>query len=177
MMEALEKFLSTRMPSVAANGICLKKHDEAIEILFDGITRWLMNLEKQFGADCFKTIIDVQFQIGLETAGQLKEKYRLRSNINGALDLMWLLIVPFGIRMRALKIGGWRIREEKTACPIFDAFRKHGVDYCEQLCISMGNGWLYAIDPNLRFELVRRGSKDCYCIKDIVDTRIKQSRV
>mgnify|MGYP007109761846 CR=1 FL=1 len=46
---------------------------------------------------------------------------------------MWMLIIPFGIRMRAERIEEGRIREEKLACPIFDTFRRHGVDYCEQL--------------------------------------------
>ena len=174
---SLEKFFTTKMPGVAARGVCLKKHDDAIEILFDGLTRWLINLEKQYGADCLEMIRNTQFEVGVEVGKQLKEEYKLGSDITDALDLMWMLIVPFGIRMKAQRIEEGRIREEKLACPILDIFRKHGVDYCELLCISLNSGFLYAINPNLKFEIVRRGSKDHYCIKDVVDTGKVPSKV
>lgn len=167
----LEKFIATKMPSLASRGICLKKHNEAIEMLFDGITRWIIGLEDKFGPEALEILKEAQFQLGREVAERMKEEYKLGNSIDDALDLMWMLIVPFGIKMKAKKIGEDRIREEKLACPIFDVFRRHGVDYCDLLCISLGNGWLFAINPNLKFELVRRADKDHYCIKDIVDTR------
>ncbi len=169
MRRALEKFVATRMPDLASRGICLKKHDEAIEMLFDGITRWVIRLQSEFGPEVLEIIREAQFQLGREVAEQIKEEYGLGNGIDDALDLMWILIVPFGIKMKAEKIGSGRIREEKVTCPIFDVFRRHGVDYCDLLCVSLGNGWLYAINPNLKFELVRRGGKNHYCIKDIVD--------
>lgn len=169
MINAMEKFIATKIPGVAAKGICTKKHDEAIEFLFDGITCWLIELEKRYGSECLSIIRDIQFKLGFETAKELKERYRLSSDINGALDLMWLLIIPFGIRMKAERIDDGRIREEKVACPIFDVFKKYDVDYCEELCISMCSGWLSAVNPNLKYEIVRRGSANRYCIKDIVD--------
>ncbi|MFQ6085780.1 MAG: hypothetical protein ACE5OY_05915 [Candidatus Bathyarchaeia archaeon] len=75
--------------------------------------------------------------------------------------------------MRGRRIGEGRIREEKLACPIFDVFRKHGVDYRE-LCVSLGNGWLHAISPNLRFDPFKRADKDHYYIKDIVEVGKKR---
>ena len=166
-----EKLIATRLPGVASRGICLKKHDEAIDMLFDGITRWMMKLQDQYGPSSLEFIQKIQFDLGREMTEQLKREYRLGSTITDALDLMWLLIIPFGIKMKAQQIDDGRIREEKLACPIFDVFRRHGVDYCEELCVSLGNGWLSAIDPSLKFELVRRAGKDGYCIKDIVNTR------
>ena len=157
------------MPSFASRSICLKKHDEAIEMIFDGITRWIIKLRSELDPEALEIIRSTQFQLGHEVAEQMKEEYGLGNEIDDALDLMWILIVPFGIRMKAEKIGSGQIREEKYACPIFDVFRRHGVDYCDLLCVSLGNGWLHAINPNLKFELVRRGGKDHYCIKDIVD--------
>lgn len=172
MKKALvEKFIATKMPGMASKCICLKKHNKAINVLIDGITRWLIRIEEQFGPDSLKLIKNVQFELGREMAEEIKREYKLGSDITDALDLMWMLIIPFGIKMKAKRIGERRIREEKLACPIFDVFRKHGVDYCDELCISLGNGWLYTINPKFKFELVRRGNNDCYCIKDIVDTR------
>jgi hypothetical protein len=171
LRSALEKFMATKMPNFASKGICLKKHDEAIKMLFDGITRWIIRLQNEFGPEALEIIIkNTQFQLGREIAEQIKKEYRLGNEIDDALDLMWILIVPFGIKMKAEKIAKGQIREEKLACPIFDVFKRHGVDYCELLCISLGNGWLHAINPNLKFKLVRKGGKNHYCIKDIVDT-------
>lgn len=166
----IEKFIATKMPGIASGAVCLKKHDRAINILFDGITRWLIMLENKYSPDFFEIIKDAQIKLGYEIAKQLKDEYQLGNDITDALDLMWMLIIPFGIKMKAKKIGEGRVREEKLACPIFDVFRKHGVDYCEQLCVSLGNGWLKAINPKFKFELVRRGDNDHYCLKDIVDT-------
>lgn len=140
-------------------------------MLFDGITRWIIRLENQFSPDFLEIIKDAQFELGREMAERMKEDYKLGGDIGDALDLMWMLIIPFGIKMKARRIDEGRVREEKLAYPIFDVFRMHGVNYCEELCLSLGNGWLYAINPNLKFELIRRGGKDHYCIKDIVDTK------
>lgn len=174
MRTFVEKFLTTKMPGLASKGICLKKHEEAINMLLDGIVRWIIRLESRFGPEVLRIIKEVQFELGREVAEQIKEKYQLGNEIDDALDLMWMMIVPFGIKMKAEKIDEGRIREEKLACPIFDVFRRHGVDYCDSLCVSLGNGWLYAINPNLKFELVRRGGRGHYCIKDIVDTSKKE---
>ena len=166
----LEKLVATRMPSLTSRALCFKKHSEAIDLLLDGITRWLIRLEDRFGPEILEVIREIQFEVGRETGERMKKEYKLGDEIADALNLMWMLIVPFGIKMKAERIGEGHIREEKSACPIFDVFRRHGVNYCDELCISLGNGWLNAINPNLKFELVRRGDKDHYCIKDIVDT-------
>ena len=80
---------------------------------------------------------------------------------------MWMFIVPFDIKMKVTKIDDNRFREEKTICPIYNVFKDHNVDFCEEFCISMTRGWLEAINQNLKCEMVRKASKDQYCIKDI----------
>lgn len=101
----VEKIIAIKMPGLASRAICLKKHDEAIEMLFDGITRWVIRLESEFGPEALEIIRDAQFQVGREVVEQMKEEYKLGNNIDDALDLMWMLIVPFGIKMKAEKIG------------------------------------------------------------------------
>jgi len=41
--------------------------------------------------------------LGREVAEQMKEEYGLGNDIAAALDLMWMLIIPFGIKMKAKK--------------------------------------------------------------------------
>lgn len=176
MKTMLEKFIATKMPGLASKAVCFKKHDRAISALIDGLTRWIIKLEDKFGPDALNIIKEAQFELGREMAEKIKKEYKLGDDITDALRLMWMLIIPFGIKMKSKKISERRIREEKLACPIFDVFKSHGVDYCEELCISLGNGWLNAINPALKFELVRRGGKDHYCIKDIIKTEETISR-
>ena len=149
----------------------MKKHDKAIEVLFDGITRWLITMEKKYGREAINIIKDLQFQTGYDMALQLKEQYRLGNDIGAAMNLMWISIIPFGIKMKVQEIGKGRIREEKLACPIFDVFQMNGVDFCDELCVTFNSGCLHAINANLIFEWVRKPGDGQYCIKDIVDTR------
>ncbi|MFQ6085781.1 MAG: hypothetical protein ACE5OY_05920 [Candidatus Bathyarchaeia archaeon] len=93
-LASVEKFIATKMPGLASGGICLKKHDRAIQTLLDGLSRWLVGLEEIFGADFIETIRDARFELGREMGEQMKAEYGLGDGIGDALDLMWMLIVP-----------------------------------------------------------------------------------
>ena len=172
MVRSLEKFLASRIPYAAAKAPCLKKHDEAIAYLLEGFTRWMVAMDHQHGPGYREIIKTTQFDIGRSMAEDIKQEYNLGDDLDSAITMMWMFIVPFGIRMKVTKINKGRIREEKTHCPIYDIFREVGVEYCNELCLSMTSGWLAALSPDLRFEMVRNAGKDHYCIKDIIDTRL-----
>lgn len=170
-MRSLEKLLASRFPRAAAKAPCLKKHDEAIAYLLEGFTRWMAAMEHQYGPDYREVIKKTQFAVGQSMAAKIKQEYTLGDDLEAAITMMWMFIVPFGIHMQVTKINEGRLREEKTRCPIYDVFKEVGVEYCDELCLSMTSGWLAALNPDLHFEMVRKAGKDHYCIKDIIDTR------
>jgi len=172
MVRSLDKFIASKLPGVAARAPCLKKHDEAIAYLFEGFTRWMAAMEHQSGPAYREVIKKTQFDIGRAMAEDIKQEYRLGDDIDAAITMMWMFIVPFGIQLKVIKIGKGRIREEKNHCPRHDVDKELGVEYCDELCLSMTSGWLAALNPNLRFEMVRKAGKNHYCIKDIIDTRL-----
>jgi len=171
MKERLQKNIATKMPGLASKGICLKKHDDAIKYLIEGIALWMKNLEEEFGPEIREVVKNTQFELGRNMAKQMKEKYKIGDDITDAVDMMWMFIIPFGIKMKVSKINDGRIREEKTICPIYDVFNACGVDYCEEFCVSMTRGWLAAINSDLNCEMIRKANKDQYCIKDIINVK------
>jgi hypothetical protein len=171
MNPRLEKNLATRFPTAVAKVPCLKKHDLAIRYLIEGFVSYMIEMEKQYGPGYREVFKKTQYQLGRSMGEQIKHDYHLGNDLNAAVDMMWMFIVPFGITMTVTPQGPSRIREEKTRCPIYDVFKKLGVNYCDELCLSMTAGWLAAINKNLRFEMIQNATPTHYCIKEIIDSR------
>jgi hypothetical protein len=175
MKHTLVKFIATRTPRVAAKAPCLKKHDDAIAYLLEGYTSSLKAIEKQCGPSYREVIKKTQFELGRKIAEEIKKEYQLGDDVNAAITMMSLFVVPFGITMKVTKMSEGHMREEKTFCPLYNVFKEAGVDYCDELCLSMTKGWLSAINPDLTFIMVRRAENNHYCIKDIIDTRFSDA--
>jgi|GEM_PF-4124767 len=168
MYPSFEKFVATRLPSVAARGVCMKKHDLAMRYVLEGFFTSAQALEARYGEEYRSILWKTQYDLGFRIASEIKKDYRLGDDLDAAIDLMWMLIVPFGIRMKTSKCGPRCVREEKLQCPIYDLFKSMKVNYCNELCLAMTSGWLAAINPNITFQMVRMPDSEQYCIKDII---------
>jgi hypothetical protein len=168
MYPSFEKFVATRLPSIAARGVCMKKHDLAMRFVLEGFFTSAQALEARYGTEYRSILWKTQYDLGYRIASEIKQEYRLGDDLDAAIDLMWMLIVPFGIRMKTTKLNPGCVREEKLQCPIHDLFKSMKVNYCNELCLAMTSGWLAAINPRLTFQMVRLPDSERYCIKDII---------
>lgn len=168
MYPAFEKYVATRLPPVAAHGVCMKKHDLALHYMLEGFAAYVKAMETVHGDDAKEILRKAQQEQGYRIASIVKTDYKLGDDLDDAIDLMWMLIVPFGIRMKTTRTAPNRIREEKTQCPIHDIFKQMGVDYCNEFCLAMTTGWLQAINPRLTFQMVQNANASHHCIKEII---------
>jgi len=146
----------------------MKKHDLAVRYVLEGFFASAQALEARYGEEYRSILWKTQYDLGFRIASEIKKEYRLGDDLDAAIDLMWMLIVPFGIRMKTTKINPECVREEKLHCPIHDLFKSMKVNYCNELCLAMTSGWLAAINPRLTFHMVRMPDAEQYCIKDII---------
>jgi hypothetical protein len=69
------------MLNIASKGLCLKKHDEAIALLFYGIYRWVKKFENRFSQKSLEIITDYQYQLEYEVMRKIKRVYKLGDEI------------------------------------------------------------------------------------------------
>lgn len=161
----VERFIATKLPSVAAHGLCLKKHDDLIETLIVGTSEMLKRLHERFGDEVYRIAEQANYELGQALGERLKREYGLGGAVKEALALIQMQIIPFSIEMRVLSESDDEVTFEKTHCPMYDAFRRHGVDYCDLICMAAARGALAALSPSLRLELTRRPGEGHYCQK------------
>ncbi|MBM4080162.1 MAG: hypothetical protein FJ278_10725 [Planctomycetes bacterium] len=164
-LKHLERLIATKLPWLAAHGLCLKKHGDLIETLIAGTSEMLKRLQARFGDEVYRITERANFELGQALGERMKREYGLGGTVKDGLTLIQMEIIPFGIQMRVLLETDDEVTFEKTHCPMFDAFRRQGVDYCDLICMSAARGALATLSPSLRLDLTRRPGEGHYCQK------------
>jgi len=130
-----------------------------------GTVRIIRRAVERVGEEFLDDVRAENERLGTEIGRMLLERYPLSRDIEGAVRLIELQIIPFDIKMRVLERGKRRALMEKLTCPLWDVFQCEGVDFCDVLCLPATRGAVRVLDPDLEVGLSRPPGEGCYCVK------------